>query len=251
MEKKKPELVFIKFNMSLRYRTRGVIIGKNNQGEFNRMLILYTEDFGKLKLFGKSIRKESSKLRFGIEPFSLIEVEFIEGRTRKTLTDVKIINSYSTINKNIEKIALGNKIMENLNDLIKGEEKDLKIWNLVEKTFNRINDSNKGFIIYQYFFWTLISILGYKPELYYCSQCRRDINSKNLTLSPEDGGLICEFCFSKESSFSVEEGTVKVIRVILGLKEGVFKNIKLNSHDEKLLWEVSQKYLSLSIPIRK
>ncbi len=231
--------------MFSRYRTKGIVIGRDNQGESDRILTLYTEDFGKLKLFGKSIRKESSKLRSGAEPFSLIEAEFIEGRARKTLTDVKILNSYVSINKDIEKIALGNRIAGDLNYLIKGEEKDSEVWNLTEKSFGRINDSGKGLDSYHYFFWNLIFMLGYGPELYRCSQCRGKVDPKNLLLSPEDGGLVCKSCSPKESAFFVEEGTVKAIRVILNSKEGSFKKIKLGFRDEKSLWNANRKYFSL------
>ncbi len=228
--------------MFSRYRTKGIVIRKEDYGESDRMLTVYTQDFGKLRIFCKSIRKESSKLRSGSEPYCLIELEFIEGRSRKTLTDVKVIDSYSKTSKDLQRITLVNRIAEDLNCIIKGEEKDQKVWNLLRKSLDMIEEGT-GSPAYHRFFWNLISVLGYGPELYHCSQCRGELNPEKLILSPEDGGLVCSSCHSKNSAFPIDEGTIKMIRI--SLQDDFIKKIKFSSHDERSLWDVSKRYLSL------
>lgn len=225
------------------YGTKGVVIGKKDQGESDRVLITYTEEFGKLKLFGKSIRKESSKLRSGSEPFALLELEFVEGRWRKTLTDVRVIDSYPRTNSDLERIALAGMIADDLDGLIGGEERDPKVWELVQSSFNLI-EAGKGLFAYHRFFWNLLSILGYGPEIYHCSQCRGGLDPSELLFSPEDGGLVCASCRPKDSAFSVNERTIKVIRVLLR-DDGLFEKLRLNPVDEGLLWDTSRRYLSV------
>lgn len=229
--------------MFSRHKTKGVVIGKRDQSESDRVLIAYTEEFGKLRLFGKSIRKESSKLRSGSEPFALTELEFIEGRSRKTLTDVRVIDPYPKTNGDLERIALAGRVADDLDALIGGEERDPKVWDLVRSSFDII-EAGKGSITYHRFFWNLMFILGYGPEIYHCSQCRGGLDPSGLIFSPEDGGLVCSSCQSKDSAFLVNERTIKVIRVLLR-DDGSFEKIRIDPADEESLWDTSGRYFSL------
>ncbi len=229
--------------MFSRHKTKAVVINKKDRGEFDRALTLYTEKFGKISLFCKSIRKERSKLRSGSEPFAIIETEFIEGRTRRTMTDVKVVNSYPKINGDLVRISLTTKILEDIDSLIQGEQKDVKVWRLIGESLNMVEEG-KGSVVYHRFFWKLVSALGYGPELYVCSRCRGKIDPAFLILSPVDGGLICSNCKTEKSFFSVDEGTVKAIRISLR-NDRFFERVKLRPAEEELLADVSQKYLSM------
>ena len=155
--------------MAVYYRTQGFIVKKTDRGEADQLFTIYTKDFGKLEILGKAIRKIKSKLRGGIELFYLSEIEFIQGKTHKTLTDAILIESFPNIRKALKRLAVANKIVENLDDLVKGQEPDKEIWELLLETFNKLNTKYKiqdtRYIIYYYFLWNLFSILGYQPEL--------------------------------------------------------------------------------------
>ncbi|MBU4204806.1 recombination protein O N-terminal domain-containing protein [Patescibacteria group bacterium] len=73
--------------MALHYRTIGFVLKKNDIGEADRIFTVFTLDFGKVKISGKAIRKIASKLKGGIDVISLSEIEFIQGKAYKTLTD--------------------------------------------------------------------------------------------------------------------------------------------------------------------
>jgi len=221
--------------MFVRYRTEGVLINKRNQNDFDRLLTFYTKEFGKVSLFAKSIRKEESKLRSGVEPFSLVELEFIEGKIGKTLTDIKVVNPFKNINGNLERVSLAEKVINNLNLLIKGEEKDGKIWNLLKDTLLRIEEEGEQ-IIYYYFFWNLISSLGYGPNLCNCVKCHKAIE-KNFRLSPGEGGVVCPQCSREAFSFEVSLDTIKVIRDLL-------ENKDVNPKDQRSLQSITNLYLS-------
>ncbi|KPJ55867.1 hypothetical protein AMJ49_06190, partial [Parcubacteria bacterium DG_74_2] len=64
---------------------------KIDQGEWDRIFIIYTRDFGKLKVLARAERKIKSKLRAGLELFYLSEIEFIQGKNYKTLTNAVLI----------------------------------------------------------------------------------------------------------------------------------------------------------------
>lgn len=157
--------------MAVYYKTQGFVIKKTEQGENNLVFSIFTEDFGKIEIVGKAIRKINSKLRPNIDIFSLCQTEFIQGRRYKTLTDVKSINRFPEIKKNLEKAKIAYKILDSLDNFIIYQEQDLKIWELLKRVFITLNNyqsqnkpekSKKLEALYHYFILNLFLILGYR-----------------------------------------------------------------------------------------
>jgi DNA repair protein RecO (recombination protein O) len=236
--------------MFTHYRTKGIIIKKVDRNEADQLFTVYTEDFGKIDVLGRGIRKTASKLRSGIETIYFSEIEFIQGKNYKTLTDAILIDNFWNLRKDLERLALALKISENLDNLIHNQETDLKIWNLVTRTFQELNNPNFKFSIYNlqyyYFFWNLLSVLGYRPELYNCPVCRQKLKPEKIYFNQEEGGVICRNCFlkKKESGVEVELNAIKVLRIILDKKKEIIYKLKIEDNSLNSLRDLSQKYLS-------
>jgi len=230
--------------MFLYYRTLGLIFKKEDRGEFDQLLSVFSKDFGKIEILGKGIKKISSKLRPGIEIFYLSEIEFIQGKRYKTLTGALKIEKFENLRKDLKRLAIAYKISEDLDNLIRGEEPDEKIWQLVIEVFEKLN--NLSFIIshlsllYYYFFWNLISILGYKPELYFCPLCQKKLKPEKLYFSSKEGGVICQNCSkTAKSAIEIQSETVKILRKILERDWKILSKLKINDKYLKPLAKIS------------
>jgi len=234
--------------MFVHYRTQGIILKKIDRGEADRIFTIYTKDFGKLELLAKAERKIKSKLRGGLEIFYLSEIEFIQGKTHKTLTDAISIEKFRKLRKSLKRLAIAYKISEVLDNLVKGQEPDEKIWQLLNEVFQKLN--NLSFVIshwsllYFYFLWNLLSILGYQPELYNCSLCQKKLIPEKLYFDPKEGGVICSGCFEKtKSGKKVEPEIVKTLRLILERNWQILSKLKIELKYMKPLELVSENYL--------
>lgn len=185
-----------KRNMALYYRTQGLILKKSDKGEADQIFSIYTNDFGKLHVLGKGIRKNASKLRGGADIFSLSDIEFIQGKTQKTMIEAVFINHYPNIRSNMARFKIAHQIADVLEGMILKEEKDEKVWQLTNEVFDKLNDwqikNSKFEILCHYFFWNLAAILGYQPEL----------TSQSLAGQQIDGDLakILKLFFKKDWS---------------------------------------------------
>ncbi len=92
--------------MFLRHRTKGIILKKENIGEADENFWIFTEGYGLIKLFAKSIKKMDSKLRSQAQVFYLVEIEFIEGKIKKRLIDASLLEKFSGIRKDLLKLRL-------------------------------------------------------------------------------------------------------------------------------------------------
>jgi len=236
--------------MAIHYRTKGLILKKENLREADRIFVIYTQDFGKLEILGKAIRKIKSKLRGGTELFYLSEIEFIQGKTYKTLTDVALIEKFENIRKDLKKLKIAYRISEVLDNLIKGQEPDEKIWLLLNETFPKLNNQQLTVsdqqLLYYYFLWNLFSILGYQPELYNCLLCQKKLTPEKLYFSPEEGGITCSSCFKKlkKESLKIEPEIIKILRIILKKDWLILSKLKFDKNHEKSLKSISESYLN-------
>lgn len=237
--------------MFTHYRTQGFILKKEDRGEADRIFTIYTKDFGKLELLAKAVRKIKSKLRAGLGLFYLSEVEFIQGKAYKTLTDAILINNFKSLRRDSEKLAIAYKVSEVLDGLVKGQEPDEKIWHLLNEIFDKLNNSkleirNLGLeILYHYFLWNFLSTLGYQLELYNCALCQKKLAPKDIFFSPKEGGLVCQQCKEKtKAEESIDPNTVKIIRILLKKDWITLERLKVEIKDLKSLKTISDYYLS-------
>lgn len=231
------------------YRTQGFILKKTDRGEADRIFTIYTKDFGKLEILAKAERKTKSKLKGGLELFYLSEIEFIQGKTHKTLTDTILIENFLNLRKDLERLPIAYRILEVLDNLIKGQEADEKIWNLLNEIFNKLNNLKivncKLKIIYYYFLWNLLSILGYQPEVYNCPLCPKKLTPGELYWSPKEGGVICQSCFRKtKSGEKIESEIIKILRIILEKNWQTLSKLKIEPNYLKSLNSIAESYLS-------
>lgn len=207
------------------------------------MFTIYTEDFGKLILLAKAERKINSKLRAGLELFYLSEIEFIQGKAQKTLTDAILIESFAQIRQDLDKLKTACRISETLDDLVKGEEQERGIWRLIAETFGLLDKWKSG-LIYYYFLWNFLSVLGYQLELHDCIFCQRTIKPADIYLSFEEGGLICNLCAKKIKKLEkVDADIVKIIRIMLKKDLKTLKRLKAKEETLKSFEKLSNRYL--------
>jgi DNA repair protein RecO (recombination protein O) len=127
--------------MTVHYRTQGFVLAKQDRGEADRVFTIFTKDFGKLDLRAISERKITSKLRGGLELFYCSELEFIQGKFQKTLTNAALLNSYRHMRTDLLRLFLAHRMTEYFIKIVQGQEADKNIWQLLEKTFDALDDS--------------------------------------------------------------------------------------------------------------
>lgn len=233
--------------MTTKYTTQGFVFKKQDRLEADRMFSVFTQDHGRIEVFAKAIRKIDAKLRGGIEVFSFCDIEFIHGRKRKTLTDAVFIKKYQAILKSPEKLEIAFLIANTLDKFVKGDQKDKEILQLLRAVFdvleNYPKEDKSEYLVYYYFVWNLIGILGYKPELAMCVVCAKTLNPHEIYFSNQEGGVMDAHCASiKKEIVKITQDVVKILRIIASQDHETLLKLKLEKRCIKLLQEVSESY---------
>ncbi len=150
------------------YKTQGIILRRFNTNEFDKLLVVYTREFGKLLVKAKSLRKKEAKMKESLELFNYVDLLLAKGKNIDTITGVIVKNSFINLKADLPSLAAAYYISELLDKLIIGPERDERIWQLIIKAFNfleekeRNNETIKKLL--QRFEYNLLALLGHRPE---------------------------------------------------------------------------------------
>ena len=232
------------------YKYTGIILGKKDVGETDRIYTIYTLESGKIRVLAKSVRKANAKLAGFLENFNLAEIFVAKNQGMGKITGSLVINNFPKIRENLETVQSVFASIELLSKLIKDENKDPKIFTLLKEYLEVANnlsnqeDNNKLEIISLGFTFKLFEELGYKIEAGNCMECGGKIKEGNNFFDPEQGGIICEKCYpNAKKGFRINPNSIKILRIIFQNSLKSLAKLKAEKKDLDNLKIVKQEFL--------
>ncbi len=146
------------------YKSEGIVLGRRIYGEADRILILYTRDFGKLSLLAKGVRKPKSRKRGHIEVFSYIRFSASRGKGLDIITEVEKKSNFSPIRKSLKKVAVAYYFMEVTGKITGGEEKNEELFDLILDYLRRLEREDRLSPLRKKFVTDVLVLLGFWPK---------------------------------------------------------------------------------------
>lgn len=146
--------------------TKGIVLNRTDYGEADRILTILTPDQGKLRLIARGVRKAKSRLAGGIELFSTTDLTYMNGRGEiGTLISARLIEYYSTIVKDIDRVQLGYELIKMLNRATE-DQPEAEYFDLLEQAFYALDDAAiDANLIRLWFESRLLYLAGHSPNL--------------------------------------------------------------------------------------
>jgi DNA repair protein RecO (recombination protein O) len=123
------------------YSSEGIVVSKKNHGEADRILVVYSKNFGLLRLMAKGVRKPKSRKRGHLEVFSHVKFSASVGNGMDMVTEAEAIDSFDEIRKELKKMTVGYYLCEVLGRLTREGEKNEKIFSLALLFLNNLKNS--------------------------------------------------------------------------------------------------------------
>lgn len=110
------------------FHTHGFILSSRNRGEANKVFTIYTREMGLVRAVCQGVRYNKSKLRFALQDFSYVKVDFVRGREVWRVTSATSVSSFSYARKDRNSILLVARLSALIERLCDGEEESSKIF---------------------------------------------------------------------------------------------------------------------------
>lgn len=128
-------------NMSIIYNTVGIVIKKEKYRDYDRLLTLYTKDFGKIRALIKGVQKQAAKLVSLSELFVVSELRLFlpHGSAYGKILGGVILDSNALIRYNVSAFYEGSYIVELLDALTPDRQPNPEKFFLLQATLRLIN----------------------------------------------------------------------------------------------------------------
>lgn len=175
--------------------TRGIILGRTDYGEADRIISFLTPDQGKLRLMAKGVRRIKSKLAGGIELFSISDITFLAGKGDiGTLISSRLDRHFGHIVNDIGRVQTGYDIIK-LVDKNTEDSPEPDYFSLLATAFQALDSGTPPELIRVWATSQLLRLDGHAPNLQTDSQGSKldagrqyNFDSDTMSFAPHDRG---------------------------------------------------------------
>lgn len=231
-----------------------VVLNKENSGEYDRVVTVYSLELGKLKVLFKSVNKPTAKLLFLTLPATEVELylylsKFYSGYKAKVVGG-KLLNFYPEIKNDLQKYIYICKILETVDNLTLDLLRDEKKYNLLIRALQLFSSLTNYETLYLSFIIKFIKLCGYMPEIYRCVKCKKFSNSTEWYFNWTENGLICKECLSnidKNSTVQIFSETINLLQkfyILTGIEINKLQvSNEILTEAKNILYKCLQNYL--------
>jgi len=187
----------------------GIILTDTPYGENSKIVNIYTREKGLIGVMCNNVKSIKNPLRTKTLKFTygIFHINYNEKKLSK-LVDVDILDNLKEIRTDIEKISYLNYISDLTYQVIKQND-DPTIYDIFISTIKKINEGKNPGILTNILELKVLDYLGVGLNLDSCIKCGNKHNI--VTLDPDEGGFICQDCYTNEKILSPK--AIKLIRM--------------------------------------
>jgi len=224
-------------------KVEAIVITHRDYGEADRILRAFTTQLGKISIIAKGARKSGSRKAPHIEPFTYSALVLAQGQSFWILTQADTLEQFPTTASSLYRTGLVAYILELADRLSVDEQADAAMFKLLVDALRQINLCEDAFIPAFYYELRILDRSGFRPELFHCVSCRKEIIQQDQYFSFELGGVVCPECSQQiRDLLLVSQGTLKYLRHFQRSSFEKLKNLRLTPDQKKEMRKVLDPY---------
>lgn len=227
--------------MTSRERSRRVdalILRHQRWGEADRLLTIFTREYGKLRIVAKGARKTTSRKAGHLEPFMRSALQLAQGRDLWIVTQADTINAFLPIRDDLQLMGIASYVIELLDKFTYEDGTNPPLYRLAVETLERLCAGDPVFVVLRFYEMRLLDILGYRPQLFQCIGCQEEIKAEDQYFSALVGGVICPRCGHKFED--VRKISVAALKYLRHFQRSTYKEALAATPAESVMQEVER-----------
>lgn len=176
------------------FRAEVVVLKHNDWGEADRMLVLFSEEMGKVRAVAKGVRKPRSRKAGHLEPFTRANLLLARGRDMLIVTQAETIDAYLPLHDDLVLATYASYVVELLDRFTYEEGENRALYRLLVDTLARLSTHPNPELVMRFYEIRLLDLLGFRPQLFNCVQCGSEIQPEDQYFSADLGGVLCPRC---------------------------------------------------------
>jgi DNA repair protein RecO (recombination protein O) len=194
-------------------RDDAVVLRTFKSGEADRVVVLWTRQYGKVRVLAKGVRKTTSRLGATLETLAYVNVDLVKTRGEFYIArHVAHKERLSTLRGSYSRISAGYAVVEAIDAIPSDGVPDEAIFDLLTRVLLTLDDeSYDPTLVPASFFFRLLALDGSEPVVDACVNCGR--LEPLVAFDAGIGGTLCDNC---RQGLSLSRDALTLIRRMLG-----------------------------------
>ncbi len=198
------------------YKITAIVLKRTDFGEADRLLTVYSLEEGKLRLLAKGVRKPTSRKAGHLELFTHVKLLVAKGKEIDLITQAEALEYFQALKEDLIRTGYAHYIAELTDGFMAEQDRNPAVFHLLLDTFHRLEGGQGIWPALRFFELRLLSLAGYRPELFVCVKCREPLKADVNYFSPADGGALCPRCGEgKDGATPFSASALRVMRFFL------------------------------------
>lgn len=234
------------------YKTEGIILKHYNLREADRILTIYTKDYGKISAVAKGVRRSRSKLRGATQPLTYADLVLYQGKSMDTVTQCEIKEMFVALREDLYRWAYAVYMVELLDAMVPERQPQERVFVRFLTALHLVATLEEPETGALFFTVDLLGLLGYQPVLHRCASCHGSPKQEGgWVLSGSLGGLLCPDCSPLDpQGYRLAGGEIAVWRRLLELEIRLLPRLKISPILRKRLFQSLGYYLRYQLERR-
>lgn len=146
------------------YITKGIIIKRRNYAETDRLITVFTEKNGKIKVKASGVRRITSRRSPHVELLNLSFLTLYKGPKNGSLPiliEAQTIENFSIIKNNLTKVGFAYHMCELIDGLCPEHQENKTVFNLFQNSLKRLEQEEDIVLAVHEFEVELLTVLGF------------------------------------------------------------------------------------------
>ena len=222
-------------------KCEGVVIRTADYGETNKVVTLYTREWGKVGVMARGAKKPNSRLAAITQPFTYGNFLVQRGRGLGTLQQGEMISSMRGIREDIFLTAYASYVIDLADKSTDEKKPDPYLFELLLQTIQYLDEGYDPEVLVHIFEMKILRVLGLRPILDHCANC--GATEGNFVFSIREGGLLCHRCLEIDPyHLKAGQPSIKLLRLFYLLDLSRLGSISVKEETKADIKKIIQAY---------
>ena len=182
------------------YKTSAIVLRQRRLGDADKIVTLYSANFGKLDAVAKGVRRLKSRLAGHVEPLTHGSYLVARGRNLDIITQAQTIETFQPLRDGLDRLSRALYVAELVDRSTEERAENFAIYRLLLDTLRRLAEHDQLDLVVRLLEMALLEELGYRPELERCVVCGGSLAGAANAWSAGAGGVVCLRCQPGENA---------------------------------------------------
>lgn len=226
------------------YRAEAIVLRRMDLGEADRILTLFTKEYGKVRAIANGVRKPSSRKSGHVELFMRSKLLLARGHDLDIITQAEGLEAYRPLREDLRRITYAYYVAELLDHFTAEAEENLRLFRLLDSALGWIGIEDDLDLVVRYYELHLLSLVGFQPQLYHCVRCHAEVKPERNYFSAAEGGVICPTCGQAQSTLRpLHLAPFKVLRFLQTRDYETVRQVRISSDTHREMEALMQRYI--------